>query len=377
KFQNCLLSHANLCRGNPQPMPLTVLSQFLLLHLLLLPRKSCSPPVQAGSQSTLPQHLLPADHADAVRLESDTHINRDFVREVLFGEAHDSVRPSSGAEARKILTALFPRIDTNSDGRLSPTELAGRIAGSVAEHEAAARNSSQLVFAALIASVQRDQQQQPPRLSLRHYTVELMSALTGNRTVALAFADDVTSYRLSDDQARQLALNHHRWAQADADADGWLDADEFVCFQHSELCNATLENRLEDAFAALDRNADQIITRSEFMSPPESRIVEELPFGDGEAQQREADSSAQQQLRADEFDQRVDFNRDGRADREELRAYLQPEGRAMAAREAAVLMRAADANKDGALSLAEMLDHYSVFIGSKLVNAGMALHEEL
>lgn len=50
--------------------------------------------------------LQPPDHLDAVRMEQDGHLNRDYKKEIFFGE-HEEIENVNPSEAKKKLTSIF------------------------------------------------------------------------------------------------------------------------------------------------------------------------------------------------------------------------------------------------------------------------------
>ena len=76
---------------------------WLSLPLLFL-SLALAGPIRPALKSSA---LLPPDHLDAVKMEQDAHMNRDYKREIFFGENHEEVRPVSPKEVTQVLTDLF------------------------------------------------------------------------------------------------------------------------------------------------------------------------------------------------------------------------------------------------------------------------------
>ena len=76
----------------------------------------------------------------------------------------------------------------------------------------------------------------------------------------------------------------------------------------------------------------------------------------------------------EQFD-RHDKNKDGKLDRDEIRAWVLPNNQALAMEEAVHLIHETDSNRDGQLSMDEILDKYTLWVGSS--GQEDILHEEL
>lgn len=82
----------------------------------------------------------------------------------------------------------------------------------------------------------------------------------------------------------------------------------------------------------------------------------------------------------DRFNNDYDKNQDGYLEGDELKDWLVPDIRIDAAREAEHLIDGSDSNKDGKLSIDEVVEAYNLFVGSEATNYGehmLNLHEEL
>lgn len=165
-----------------------------------------------------------------------------------------------------------------------------------------------------------------------------------------------------------LSRDERRWKSADADGDGSLNRDEFVNFLHPEetpkMHNIVVEETLED----IDRNGDGKISEREYISdlysPEDGHSNNHVP----EWVHRERE----------QFRNYHDRNKDGYLDRDEIREWILPANFDHAEAEAKHLVHESDSNKDGVLSKQEILDNYSVFVGSQATDFGEALtnHDE-
>ena len=72
----------------------------------------------------------------------------------------------------------------------------------------------------------------------------------------------------------------------------------------------------------------------------------------------------------------IDLNADGRVSEAELKLYVDPKNPNHARAEARNLIELVDSDKDGALSLDEVIAGKDIILGSKMVDTGQSLHDE-
>lgn len=140
---------------------------------------------------------------------------------------------------------------------------------------------------------------------------------------------------------------------SDLNGDGFLDKKEFQAFSHPEDFDYTATVLYERTLIEKDINRDGKITFNEFILP------------DGKDRDQEWMITEK-----DRFDQDFDKNGDGYMDKEETILWLQPNNWDTATIEAEHLIEKSDDNKDGKLSVKEILDHHSVFVGSEVTDFG-------
>ena len=83
-----------------------------------------------------------------------------------------------------------------------------------------------------------------------------------------------------------------------------------------------------------------------------------------------------QEERQREFRRVIDLNADGKVSDEELTLYVDPKNPNHARAESRNLIELVDSDKDGALSLDEVLAGKEIILGSKMVDTGQSLHDE-
>ena len=71
-----------------------------------------------------------------------------------------------------------------------------------------------------------------------------------------------------------------------------------------------------------------------------------------------------------------DLDRDGQLNKEEIRKWVLPDNTEAAKEEAQHLIDRADDDKDGKLSLDEILEHHDDFVGSQATNYGAYLPKD-
>ncbi|KAI0222045.1 45 kDa calcium-binding protein [Lamellibrachia satsuma] len=303
--------------------------------------------------------LQPPDHLDAVRLEQDGHLNHDFKKEVFAGN-HEEFEEFDRGHAKKKLEEIFIKVDVNRDLFIEQTELENWIVLKVNEHfdEAAAENDK--VFQMIDTDGDGG-------ITWTEFQVEFLVAMGKDRALAKKSNIDDESLKISDKDREKLIRFKFRWAEADKDPqDNIMSIDEFKSFRHPEQSKHMLDNMVMDIISSLDKNGDGIVTEEEFIA---------LPPGDVEAEFKSADTQWQDERRK-EFRDNIDINHDGKTSQSELERYVDPRNPNNARLEAENLMRLADLNVDGKLSLKEVLDNVDIFIGSKMMDTGRSFHDE-
>lgn len=76
------------------------------------------------------------------------------------------------------------------------------------------------------------------------------------------------------------------------------------------------------------------------------------------------------------FKEKLDHNKNGILDHDEVKKWVLP-NRQDTLDEAKHLISSSDDDENGSLSYEEILDHYSLFVGSTATDHGKALREEL
>lgn len=171
---------------------------------------------------------------------------------------------------------------------------------------------------------------------------------------------------LSPEYAKMVARDQKRWSVADYDLDGSLDRTEYGCFMHPEDCDHMRDVVVAETVEDIDKNKDGYVDAEEYIG--DMYRPEDYPELNG----KEPDWV---QSERDMFKEHRDKDGDGRLNQEEMRDWIMPVGFDHAEAEARHLVGIADDNKDGKLSLEEILAHYDTFVGSQATDYGEQLQK--
>ncbi|KAK6188148.1 hypothetical protein SNE40_004395 [Patella caerulea] len=153
---------------------------------------------------------------------------------------------------------------------------------------------------------------------------------------------------VEDDEARFNA--------ADANHDGMLNKEEYFAF-HAPLEHVQMhEFEIKRVMKQFDKNNDGSITKKEFI---------------GDITDKERVIAEEEQFKL------YDTDNNGKLDDGETRKWVIQDSRVAATEEAEHLLNMADDNKNGELTLAEIVDHYDEFVGSQATDYGRHLEDEL
>ncbi|XP_035697091.1 45 kDa calcium-binding protein-like [Branchiostoma floridae] len=315
---------------------------------------------KSTSKNAEDDKLSPPDHLDAVRMERDGHLNRDFHQEVFLGEEKDDIEQIPHHVIDDRLKEIFKRIDVDTDGLLTQQELQDWILRKTQEHFQEAEQENSKHF-------QEVDQNKDGNLHWDEYRLQFLESRGYDRDKIMEVIQQDTEIEMDVDDEEDLERDHDRFLQADEDPrDELLNEKEFLAFRHPEHSSSMLSLMVQEILHDLDQNGDQILTLLEFVSMPYGAKVEEV----------EDSKDTWVVERRQEFKEVMDTDGDGKVTLTELEAYMDPRSDQQALNEARQMIRVADANSDGKLSLAEILDNCQFFIGSKMANYAKVVHEE-
>lgn len=347
--------------------PHTTWMQFLATVLVLLVRSSFAATLQQ-KQPEQPQNLTGAqefltleelkvpDHLEGVKIERDGHLNKKFRWEVILGR-RDALEVLKKKNPEKLLTRIFYRVDADNDGQLTMQELSKWISSKVNEHLDRAIKSNFYIFM---------------ELDKDHNGVvswsEYHSRFLLERGLDEKYVKNHSEKHkdLSRPVREEILLDQASFYEAaHTDVEG-LNIDEFLSFRHPEHSHATLLNMVQDIFDKLDINGDDILTLQEFVSVSQDETSPNL----------KVPQAIWETERMQEFQNVIDLDKNGKVTRRELVMYTDPRNPAHAVSEAKSLVKSADTDGNGKLSLGEVLSHIDLFIGSKMVDIAKKFHDE-
>ncbi|KAF4527488.1 hypothetical protein B566_EDAN014542 [Ephemera danica] len=292
-------------------------------------------------------------HLDAVRLQRDGDINKQYHKEVILGE--DEINT---AEPEKLIEEIFHKADTDGNGLLSLKELVNWININIQQHINQAMKENFVLFS------QIDNDPKNGLISWQEYHHYFLQKKGINESYVKNH--DKKHKGLVRSIKEAIMRDRAAWSEAARSDPDNLNLDEFLAFRHPESSHATIITLVDELIDKFDRDGDETLTETEFASlrsdDETEQIREELTQGEAE--------------RRREFREIIDKNGDGRADRKELLMYIDPRNPRHARDEAETLVVLSDKDKDGNLSLAEILNKMDLFLGSKMVNAAKSFHDE-
>lgn len=267
--------------------------------------------------------------------DSDEAHDDQFDHEAVLGSAREAEEFDRlpAAEAKERLLVLAGRMDQDSDGHVSPAELKRWILRSF-----------------------RSLSEEESREKLLESDQDGDGAVTWAEYLAETYGvDDEDEAPPADaDEARLMTNDRELFQAADADADGRLDANEFVSFTHPEEAPHMLDVILRQTRLEKDLNGDGFIDFGEYIGPR------------GDNPNGAVDLERQREM----FDAGHDLDGDGLLDADEFKRWVAPSNEEIADEEVDHLFAAADDDHDALLSLQEIVDHHDVFVGSEATDYG-------
>lgn len=306
------------------------------------------------------EKLRPVDHMDAIKMEQDGHMNRDFHKEMFLGD-HEEFENDRYDEAESKLKDIFFKVDSDRDGRLSIPEMEAWVETKMEEHFAAAADENEEIFKHLDPDGNG-------QVHWKEYYVHFLLAKGYDHDLSERHVVDYDQIQLDPDSKEELIRYKFRWSDADEEPqDNELTRDEFMSFRHPEQSGKTLNNMVISIMSGIDTNADKVISEEEFIA---------LPPGEVEGEEFQAMDKSWQKERQTEFQKVIDLDHNGKVTNDELRKYLDPKNPVQALMEAKNLISFMDDNHDERLSMDEVLKHKDIFITSKVMNFAANVHDE-
>ncbi|XP_028343816.1 45 kDa calcium-binding protein isoform X1 [Physeter macrocephalus] len=363
------------------PRCLWLLGAVLLMDASARPANHSSARERVGNREE--NEILPPDHLNGVKLEMDGHLNKDFHQEVFLGKDTDGFEEDAEPRrSRRKLMVIFskhdrapvselqscyqglivsPRVDLNTDRRISAKEMQRWIMEKTAEHFQEAIAESRAHFRAVDPDGDG-------RVSWDEYKVKFLASKGHDEREV---ADKIKNkWDLNVDEETQEVLENlkDRWYQADnPPPDLLLTESEFLSFLHPEHSRGMLQFMVKEIIRDLDQDGDKQLSLSEFIS---------LPVGTVENPQGQDVDDGWVRDRKREFEELIDANHDGIVTVAELEDYMDPMNEFSALNEAKQMIAIADENQNHYLEPEEVLKYSEFFTGSKLVDYARSVHEE-
>ncbi|XP_065351887.1 45 kDa calcium-binding protein [Cloeon dipterum] len=266
--------------------------------------------------------------------------------------------PRDTSQPEKLIKTIFSRVDRDHDNLISLVELVSWINLKIQHHISLALKENFLMFTMV------DSNPRNGLVSWEEYHHYFLKKHGVNDTY---IKNHDKKHRGLVRSIKETIMKEKRaWSEAARSDPSYLNVDEFLAFRHPESSHSTIMQLVEELLDKFDRDGDDTLTETEYASLRSEgdleHEAEELRQGEGE--------------RRTEFRQLIDKNHDGKADRNELLVYIDPRNPRHARDEAETLVMLADVNKDGYLSLPEVLNKIDLFLSSKMINAAKSFHDD-
>lgn len=323
------------------------MKSFAFLCLLLLAAMAYGGPTRDHKKRG-PKDLSEEEHYSP---GTEEH-NPDFDHEAFLGkETADEMQQLEPEEQKRRLRLIFAKIDTDKNGFVDHDELKQWVVKVSQQH------------------IQNSAESQIPDFDLNK-----------DGKISLAEYHNVTLGEVADETAeydphRKLtykemkARDKSRFDAADLNKDSLLDKDEFAVFLHPEDSPHMREVVVNEALQDMDKDKDGFVTLEEY-------IEDIWPKRERQADEEEPDWVKGER---EQFEQHRDKDNDKKLSKRELGDWIAPEGHDNAEAEARHLIFNADKDKDGKLTVDEVLANEELFVGSQATDFGNILnrHEEL
>ncbi|KAL7292867.1 hypothetical protein TKK_0013541 [Trichogramma kaykai] len=340
------------CRRLPR---LTVLVSLLIYSGLLLVHYRHTLPLKIDDT-----HLGDGRVMEKLLLElEENKIERDPLQNNVNIQGINVEQPIEKREQRSkgLLEMIFTKADTNEDKFLDIKELSKWIHGKIIDHIDKAMRDNIGLFTTI------DNNPRDGEVTWDEYHAHFLRQI--GLPASYILEHDKRHSALSRPLKEAIMRDRARWTEAARTDPDRLALDEFLAFTHPESSHRALLQMVEDLFEKFDRDGDEQLTEDEFS---------ELP-SDGSGPDQSLSLPVSQERR-EEFRHLIDKNRDGKADRAELLAYIDPRNPRHAIQEARHLIDLSDSDHDGKLKLAELLNKKELFLASKMVDTEGSFHDE-
>jgi len=274
----------------------------------------------------------------------------DYDHEAFLGkEQSEEFDQLSDEESQRRLAIIAQKIDKNGDNKVSEQELEDWI---IFTQQRYIREDTDKQF------VLHDKDKNG-QVTWEEYKEVTYGFLDDDQLGADDDEGDGFSYK------QMMGRDERRWTLADTDGDGYCSEEEFRAFLHPEEFEHMKDIVIKETLDDIDKDKDGFVSVDEY-------IGDMFNPANGEEEPEWVDTEKQQ------FKEYRDKDGDGRLNLSEVRDWILPDDYNHAEAEAKHLVYESDDDKDGELSIDEILLHHDKFVGSQATDWGEALnrHDE-
>lgn len=207
------------------------------------------------------EDLKPADHIDAVRMEQDGDLNKDFKKEIFLGN-HESIDNLNEEDKKKKLTEIFHAVDTDKNSQLSLMEMQDWISKKVEEHFLENHEDNERVFKFL--DLDND-----GFVHWKEFHKKFLMAKGHDEKQVEKHLEEYDTLSIDDEDKDAIVNYKFRWTDADSDPqDNKLSLEEFKEFRHPERSAKMIQRMVDEILENLDVNKDGKVTIEEFSAVP-------------------------------------------------------------------------------------------------------------
>lgn len=271
----------------------------------------------------------------------DGEHNFDFDHEAVLG-SHDAAEEFdhlSPKEAKKRLLQLAIKMDANKDEYVDKKELTNWVL----------RSFKMLTEEEALDEFEDKDADEDNKITWQEHAAETYGI----------YDDDKSAFKDLPEESQMFENDMELFKAADLNEDGVLDKAEFPAFSHPEEFEHMHEIVYNQAMQKRDKDNDGFLSFEEFIA--DSYGASPVP------------TTEHYIMEKDRFDNDFDTDGDKKLNKEEVMSWLIPNNLESAENEADHLIESSDSDKDGKLSLHEIVEHYDIFVGSEATDFGEQL----